>query len=110
MPLTCVFVRANVLEGLPFADCQFCYTHQRLLVAAIPARSWPGVVRELVRVTRPGGWIEWLERSDGIQPAGPATRRLQQWHDGSSQQPLLPHRPTGPSASFLPLLPPLFRT
>jgi SAM-dependent methyltransferase len=76
VPPTCVFVRANVLEGLPFPDGQFTYTHQRLLVAAIPARSWPGVVQELVRVTRPGGWIELLELSDVIQPAGPATRRL----------------------------------
>jgi hypothetical protein len=39
VPPTCLFVRANVSEGLPF----------------------PAVVRELVRVTRPGGWIERVE-------------------------------------------------
>ncbi|WP_376797125.1 class I SAM-dependent methyltransferase [Thermogemmatispora sp.] len=86
VPPTCVFVRANVLEGLPFPDSQFCYTHQRLLVAAIPAQAWPGVVRELVRVTRPGGWIELLELSDVFQPAGPATRRLLQWGEDSHKQ------------------------
>ncbi|WP_189361151.1 class I SAM-dependent methyltransferase, partial [Thermogemmatispora tikiterensis] len=86
VPPTCVFVRANVLEGLPFPDGQFCYTHQRLLVAAIPAQAWPGVVRELVRVTRPGGWIELLELSDVIQPAGAATRRLLDWFTGISRQ------------------------
>ncbi|WP_376797589.1 methyltransferase domain-containing protein, partial [Thermogemmatispora sp.] len=86
VPPTCVFVRANVLEGLPFPDAQFCYAHQRLLVAAIPAQAWPGVVRELVRVTRPGGWIELLELSDVIQPAGPATRRLLEWFTGISRQ------------------------
>ncbi|WP_223258176.1 class I SAM-dependent methyltransferase [Thermogemmatispora tikiterensis] len=42
---------------MPFADGHFCYTHQRLLAATIPAQAWPGVVRELVRVTRPGGGI-----------------------------------------------------
>jgi hypothetical protein len=68
-----------VLEGPPFPDGQFSSTHQRLLVATIPSQAWPGVVRELVRVTRPGGWIDWLERSDGIQPAGPAMRRLLDW-------------------------------
>jgi SAM-dependent methyltransferase len=66
-------VRANVLEGLPFPSGQFCYTHQGLLVAAIPARAWPTVVQELVHVTRPGGWIELLELSDLIQPAGRRT-------------------------------------
>uniref|UniRef100_UPI0035E41E63 class I SAM-dependent methyltransferase n=1 Tax=Thermogemmatispora sp. TaxID=1968838 RepID=UPI0035E41E63 len=86
VPPHCLFVRANILEGLPFPDEQFTYTHQRLLVAAIPAQAWPGVVRELVRVTRPGGWIDWLERSDGIQPAGPATRRLLQWGKDSHKQ------------------------
>jgi SAM-dependent methyltransferase len=86
VPPTCLFVRANILEGLPFPDAQFTYTHQRLLVAAIPARSWPAVVRELVRVTRPGGWIELLELSDLIEPAGPATRRLLEWFTTISQQ------------------------
>ncbi|RAQ94061.1 hypothetical protein [Thermogemmatispora tikiterensis] len=55
-------------------------------MVAIPAQAWPGVVRELVRVTRPGGWIELLELSDGIQPAGPATRRLFDWFTGISRQ------------------------
>nr|BBH92214.1 hypothetical protein KTA_04130 [Thermogemmatispora argillosa] len=85
VPPTCVFVRANVLEGLPFPDGQFTSTHQRLLVAAIPAHAWPGVVQELVRVTRPGGWIELVEASDVFQPAGPATRRLLDWFAGISR-------------------------
>lgn len=79
LPPTCLFVQANILRGLPFPDQQFSYTHQRLLVAAIPAANWPGVVGELVRVTRPGGWVELLELGDTIQNAGPATRRLLTW-------------------------------
>ncbi|WP_376794137.1 class I SAM-dependent methyltransferase [Thermogemmatispora sp.] len=97
VPPTCLFVRANVLEGLPFPDGQFTFTHQRLLVAAIPARSWPSVVRELVRVTRPGGWIELLELSDVIQPAGPATRRLLDWFTGISRQLEAAQSQRGPS-------------
>lgn len=76
---TCVFIQANILQGLPFPDAQFTFTHQRLLVAAIPALQWPRVVQELVRVTRPGGWIELLEIGDVIQGAGPATKRLLTW-------------------------------
>lgn len=79
LPPNCLFAQANILQGLPFPDGQFAYTHQRLLVAAIPALHWPGVVRELVRVTRPGGWVELLEIGDVIQNAGPATKRLLTW-------------------------------
>lgn len=79
LPPSCLFAQANILEGLPFPNQQFTYTHQRLLAAAIPAVQWPGVVRELVRVTRVGGWVELLEIGDTIQNAGPATRRLLTW-------------------------------
>ncbi|KAI8613717.1 S-adenosyl-L-methionine-dependent methyltransferase [Chytriomyces sp. MP71] len=55
----CVF--GNVLEGLPYADNTFDYVHQRLLVTAIPNDKWPAVIAELIRVTKPGGWIELVE-------------------------------------------------
>jgi ubiquinone/menaquinone biosynthesis C-methylase UbiE len=56
-----VFLQGSVLDGLPFQDARFDFTHQRLLVAAIPADRWQGVVNDLLRVTRPGGWIELVE-------------------------------------------------
>ncbi len=55
------FVAGNVLQGLPFPDASFDFVHQRLLMGAIPAPRWANVVRELVRVTRPGGWVELVE-------------------------------------------------
>lgn len=79
VPPGCLFAQTNILKGLPFPDQQFDYTHQRLLVAGIPALHWPSVVRELVRVTRPGGWVELLEIGDTIHNAGPATTRLLTW-------------------------------
>lgn len=79
VPQTCLFTQGNILHGLPFPDGQFDFTHQRLLVAAIPAACWPTHVQELVRVTRPGGWVEVLEIGDTIQRAGPATTRLFTW-------------------------------
>ncbi len=79
VPTNCLFAQANILEGLPFPDQQFTFTHQRLLVAAIPALHWPRIIRDLVRVTRAGGWIELLEVGDTIQNAGPATKRLLGW-------------------------------
>lgn len=72
------FMAANVLEGLPIPDASFDFVHQRLLYAAIPANRWQTVVGELVRVTRPGGWIELVEGGI-VQNGGPAVNTLQDW-------------------------------
>jgi ubiquinone/menaquinone biosynthesis C-methylase UbiE len=69
-------VKGNLLQGLPFAADQFDFVHQRLLVSGVPVASWPSVVAELVRVTKPGGWIELVEPPLGFDQAGQATQRL----------------------------------
>ena len=72
-----VYVQGNVLEGLPFPDATFDFVHQRLLVAAIPEARWPSVVAELLRVTKPGGWVELLEAIPAY--GGPAMNVLHDW-------------------------------
>ncbi len=72
------YVQGNIFDGLPFADGSFEFVHQRLLYAAIPADRWPGVVRELARVTTPGGWVELVEGGMVIGE-GDALRSLTQW-------------------------------
>lgn len=79
LPTNCVLQFGNVLEKLPFPDGAFDYTHQRFLVSAIPAQRWPDVIHELVRVTRPGGWIESMEINNIFQNSGPETERLAEW-------------------------------
>jgi SAM-dependent methyltransferase len=69
-------VRANLLEGLPFRAGVFDLVHQRFLIWGIPTQAWPGVVGELVRVTRPGGWVELAEIPTEVRRAGPSTERL----------------------------------
>ncbi|HEU0025868.1 MAG TPA: methyltransferase domain-containing protein [Ktedonobacterales bacterium] len=73
------FVQGNILEGLPFADGTFNFTHMRLLVFALPRDRWQDVANELVRVTRPGGWVEWLEGGIATMNPGPACERLNQF-------------------------------
>ncbi|MBO0683409.1 MAG: methyltransferase domain-containing protein [Candidatus Dormibacteraeota bacterium] len=70
------FVKGNLLHGLPFPDGHFDFVQQRLLVLGVPVASWPGVVADLMRVTRPGGWVELGEIPLEIQDAGPATERV----------------------------------
>ena len=60
-PANYTFTTGNILEGLPFPDASFDFTHQRLLITAIPQDRWPSVIAELARVTRPGGWVELAE-------------------------------------------------
>jgi SAM-dependent methyltransferase len=79
LPQNFQFVQANVLMGLPFPDASFDFVHQRFLVGAIPAQQWPSVLQEVVRVTRPGGWVELLESGFVYHHAGPATKQFQSW-------------------------------
>ncbi|HET8911809.1 MAG TPA: class I SAM-dependent methyltransferase [Ktedonobacteraceae bacterium] len=80
-PLNYVFEQGNLLanQGLPFRTGQFAYVHQRLLGAALPLASWPWVIQELKRVTRPGGWVELIEMGNTFHRAGPATEQMLAW-------------------------------
>jgi ubiquinone/menaquinone biosynthesis C-methylase UbiE len=75
------FVQGDVLQGLPFADNTFDFVHQRLLFLAVPLMAWPALVKELVRVTAPGGWVELLETTTVVAPVGPVNRRLKSLTD-----------------------------
>ena len=76
----CFFIASFLCITPPlFADRSFDLVHQRLLALAIPAAQWPGVLKELVRVTRPGGYVELLEGEDVFVNAGPGLQRFLSW-------------------------------
>lgn len=81
LPDNCLLRIGNILTGLPLPDAMMDYVHQRFLVLAIPDAQWPDVVHELVRVTRPGGWIEMVETDARVQQGGPATTQMFRWID-----------------------------
>ncbi|WP_236038860.1 class I SAM-dependent methyltransferase [Ktedonobacter robiniae] len=78
-PENCRFVQGNVLEEFPFAPHSFDYVHQRLLVFALPVERWLSEARELVKVTRPGGWVEVTEVDIAFEQMGPASAQLAAW-------------------------------
>lgn len=78
-PENYAFVQADVTAGLPFANAAFDFVHQRLLFLAIPTARWPALIAELVRVTRPGGWVELVEGSAVPPGSGPAMQMWGQW-------------------------------
>jgi len=48
---------ANAIDPLDFPNTSFDLVNVRQLEGVIPAAAWPGLVKEMVRVTRPGGII-----------------------------------------------------
>ncbi len=48
---------ANALDPLDFPDASFDLVNVRQLEGVIPAAAWPGLIKEMVRVTRRGGII-----------------------------------------------------
>ncbi len=86
IPRNYQFVQGDIRQGLSFPDNTFDFVHQRLLGVALLAREWPSVLRELVRVTRSGGYIQLLEVTDRFIQAGPATEQAMAWWDRAAEK------------------------
>ncbi|CAG8484479.1 8487_t:CDS:2 [Diversispora eburnea] len=56
------FFQSNLLDGLPFPEGTFDFIHQRFLSTALEESQWKDeVIYEIIRKTKPGGWIEFME-------------------------------------------------
>ncbi|CAG8473823.1 3681_t:CDS:2 [Acaulospora colombiana] len=61
-PSSATFIKANLLDGLPFENNSFDFVYQRFLGISLTEVQWKvKVIPELVRVLKPGGWIEIME-------------------------------------------------
>ncbi|CAH1757298.1 16315_t:CDS:2 [Entrophospora sp. SA101] len=77
LPYNVGFVRANVLDGLSFPDNKFDYVHICCMNYSFTENQWIDIViPELVRVTKPGGWIEYYDMGPSVTKAGPIFMRL----------------------------------
>ena len=83
-PDNVTFVQANMLEGLPFPDNSFDFVHQRLVIVALPTNQWVRQAQEMLRVTRPGGWVEIVEGD--LLPGGPGVTTLNSLGEQMSQR------------------------
>ena len=48
-------------EQLPYEDNSFDFVHVQRSSATITPTKWPGVLHELARILRPGGWLHFLD-------------------------------------------------
>ncbi|KAK5123480.1 hypothetical protein LTR85_002518 [Meristemomyces frigidus] len=58
----CRFTNLNILEDVPekYRE-QFDVVHLRLLVCGLSGKDWTTTARNVFRLLRPGGWIQWHE-------------------------------------------------
>ncbi|KAG9286312.1 hypothetical protein G9A89_014299 [Geosiphon pyriformis] len=58
-PQNVEFLQYNALNEFPFTDDTFDFVHQTTLCHYIPKKKWQEhILKEIIRVTRPGKWIE----------------------------------------------------
>ncbi|KAI9273884.1 hypothetical protein EDC94DRAFT_111997 [Helicostylum pulchrum] len=70
------FYQMNVLDAkLPFQDNQFDFVKQQLVTASFTVADWKRVMEELVRVTKPGGFIQLVEIDYNSFNLGPKGRK-----------------------------------
>ncbi|KAI8060735.1 S-adenosyl-L-methionine-dependent methyltransferase [Gongronella butleri] len=60
-PPNSVFMLADAVEGLPFADNTFDLVQVRLMVTAFKIQEWPGIITDCIRVLKPGGVLQMIE-------------------------------------------------
>ncbi|CAB4402184.1 unnamed protein product [Rhizophagus irregularis] len=70
------FIEADVTNGLSFRDNEFDLTHADLMSLMFTPEQWDIVLSELIRVTKPGGYIEISDRRNSFVGVGPIYRRL----------------------------------
>nr|CAG8582386.1 9325_t:CDS:2 [Entrophospora candida]CAG8584677.1 11608_t:CDS:2 [Entrophospora candida] len=70
------FIKGNIFDGLPFPDNTFDYVHQSNMMTSIQKDQWKFVIDEIVRVTKPNGWMEFMERNPRANSLGPVMDEL----------------------------------
>ncbi|CAG8558929.1 3997_t:CDS:2 [Acaulospora morrowiae] len=76
-PPNVYFEEADLLEGLPFDDNTFDFVVMRNMVSALKLGDWENkVLQELIRVCKPGGYIESTEFEIPGSNRGPMSTKL----------------------------------
>ena len=61
-PPNMAFLKCDILDGLPFPDNTFDFVRQAFVIICMDWQLWKEkVVKELIRVTKPGGYIEIMD-------------------------------------------------
>nr|CAG8553010.1 9364_t:CDS:2 [Entrophospora candida] len=72
-PTNVAFLKFDALSesGLPFPDDTFDFVYQKFMGLFINENKWMKHIEELIRITKPGGWIEIMDIDPFPYDAGP---------------------------------------
>ncbi|KAG9291276.1 hypothetical protein G9A89_021778 [Geosiphon pyriformis] len=72
-----IFTKGNILENLPIENDTFDFVHARFLGTTFNKKEWREIIiPELVRVTKPGGYLEIMEIDADLSNQGTAAQYL----------------------------------
>ncbi|CAG8577237.1 9979_t:CDS:2 [Ambispora leptoticha] len=75
-PVNTNFHQLNVLDGLPWNKNHFDFVYQRMMLTSLTEEDYQNQIREIVRITKPGGWIEIMEKNVELNNSGPTTTMI----------------------------------
>ncbi|RGB41123.1 S-adenosyl-L-methionine-dependent methyltransferase [Rhizophagus diaphanus] len=75
-PLNVIFESVDVSAGLPFPDNHFDFIHLKCLLSTMSEKycNMKTLYNELIRVLKPGGWIEIMEHDNEIINPSPTMK------------------------------------
>ncbi|GBB92121.1 hypothetical protein RclHR1_01970003 [Rhizophagus clarus] len=77
------FVKADMFDGFPFPDNEFDLVHQGSMFYIIKTDQLNFIISEMIRVTKPDGYIEFLEPCSNLKGIGPVLRKIHEAHGSS---------------------------
>ncbi|CAG8518431.1 13132_t:CDS:2 [Acaulospora colombiana] len=81
-PHNCIFERGDFLKSLPYPDNTFDLLHVRVTLLWLDSDSFKNLLKEAARVTKRGGFIEFLEQDLETTNTGPIlTSYVDAWRE-----------------------------
>lgn len=70
-PKNCHIKQADVFDGFDYDANTFDFVHQRIMYSVYPTDRVSWMFQEILRITKPNGWVEFVEPDLTPKRAGP---------------------------------------
>src|SRR5436305_1864706 len=75
-PSNTKFINNDILQGIPLPQHKFDYIHMRCMTLCFTEQQYEQVIRELVGLLKPNGYLELCESEMCSKNMGPISERL----------------------------------